>query len=391
MMKAGNSILSAKKKEILLLLFLLCGCIEPFDIQSIEYQDSLVIEGFISSELKQHQVTLAHTSLISERKFNGETGAQVSIEDQNGKVLLLKEEQPGIYLTEKTAGVIGNTYTLNVTTKKDKQYVSSGVKLLNTPPITDIRATFTPEVAIGAGKGKIDIFVDTEDPTNEVKFYRWEFRETYEIKAPYPASFIWLGGNDVIFRDVPVDRCWANDSSRNTLLHSTAGLHESKVTSQLIQTIPGISPAMRIVYSILINQFSLSEEAYQYWKKLKDLNETQGSLYDRQPGPTRGNIKSLSDDEVVLGFFGASSVTQKRAFFTPDDFSEMGYRKPKFLSSCETIPSVDIPVSEIGAYYALNGQSLIISETAGGVLFLRPKYCCDCTNLGTNVKPSFWP
>ncbi len=381
-------------KKIFLLFILLGSCIEPLDIQSIGYEDSLVVDGFISTELKQHRVTLAHTAPINSKEFSGESGAILTIKDQNGTILKLSEGEPGIYLTEKTSGVIGNSYTLNITTSKGKQYTSSEVTLRNTPEITNIYGVFSPDLPIGPGKGKVDIFLNTEDPTNEIKYYRWEFRETYEMKTPYPSAFVWLGDNNVVFRDIPIDRCWGNDSSKNTLIHSAEGLAESKVISQLIQTVPGISLYMRIRYSILVNQFSLSQESYQYWEKLKVLNETQGSLYDRQPGVVKGNITPLSgnENELVLGYFDACSVTQKRVFFTPDDFSDAGYRKPKFLSSCETIPAIEIPVTEIGAYYALNGnsQSLIISETAGGVLFLRPRYCCDCTNLGSNEKPAFW-
>jgi hypothetical protein len=390
-MRSENSLPSNSRKEALLLIILLSSCVETLDIQSIGFEDSLVIEGFISTEMKRHQVTLSHTSQLNKKEFIGETGAQVSIKDQNDNIIQLKEEKPGRYLTPKTAGVIGNSYTLNVVTSKDKQYISSQVKLLSTPAINDIRANFIADVSADPGKGKIQILLDTEDPTNEAKFYRWEFKETYEIRTPYPSAFIWLGGNNVVFRDISIGQCWASDSSNSILLHSTVGLTESKVRSALIQTIPGSSETMRVIYSILVSQYVLSQEAYRYWNKLKDLNENQGSLSDHQPGAVRGNIRSLSDDEIVLGYFDACAITQKRAFFRPDDFLDAGYRRPKFLSSCETIPPVDVPVEEIGAFYAANeGTDLIIWETSSGILHLRPRYCCDCTNLGSNIKPSFW-
>ncbi len=376
------------------ILIAMACCVEPFDIQSVGYEDTLVVEGFISTELKQHRVTLAHTSQVNQREFIGEAGAEVTIKDQNGTILSLSEEKAGIYLTPKIAGVIGNTYTLNFTTKKGKQFTSSEVTLKNTPAITNIYATFSPDLPIGEGTGGIQIFLDTEDATNQTKYYRWEFKETYEIKTPFPSAFVWLGGNNVVFRDLPVDRCWGNDSSKNTLIHATEGLAESKVKAQVIQTIPGYSPNMRIRYSILVRQFSLSREAYQYWKDLKDQNEGQGSLYDRQPGTIRGNITSLSDDQIVLGFFDASVISEKRVFFAPSYFADAGYKAPKFLTSCENFTPVEVLVSKIGDYYTRNGQGLIISEAVGTgdpTLFLRPKYCCDCTNLGSNKKPSFWP
>jgi hypothetical protein len=40
-----------------------------------------------------------------------------------------------------------------------------------------------------------------------------------------------------------------------------------------------------------------------------------------------------------------------------------------------------------------NHETMEISEITGFgavTLHLFPKYCCNCTDKGTNVKPSFW-
>jgi Domain of unknown function (DUF4249) len=380
--------------SIFLLISLVC-CVEPYNIQSVSYDNLMVIDGFISADVKQHKVAISRTSKINEKKFIAETGAQVSIKDGSGAIILLKEESPGIYLTAPLAGIIGNTYKLQVTTQNGKQYASEKVQLKNAPEIKNIYATYSSDLAIGEGTGGIQIFLDSEDPTNQTNYYRWEFKETYEIKTPYPSSYIWPGGNELIFRDVPVDRCWSNDSSKSILIKSTKGLAASKVTAQLIQTIPGYSPNMRIRYSILVKQFALSQNAYLYWKALKDVNESQGTLYDRQPGTVRGNVTSLSDKEVVVGYFDAGAVTEKRVFFTPDDFTDSGYKAPKFLTSCYFFTPIDVLLSELGAYLTEHSrENLIVSEVQGlgdVTVHLRPKYCCDCTNLGSNKKPSYWP
>jgi hypothetical protein len=385
---------SIHRISIFTLILLVC-CVEPYNIQSINYDNLLVIDGFISSDLKQHKVVVSRTSKINEKKFIAETGAQVSIKEGNGVTITLTEESPGIYLTPPLAGIVGSTYKLLVTTQNGKPYASEVVQLMDAPEIKDIYATYSPDLAIGQGSGGIQIFLDAEDPTNQTQYFRWDFKETYEIKTPYPSSYIWVGGNDLIFRDLPVDRCWGNDSSTSILIKSTKGLAESKVTAQLLQTIPGYSPNMRIRYSILVRQFALSKNAFQYWKALKDVNESQGTLYDRQPGAVRGNITSLSDKEVVIGYFDAGKVAEKRAFFTPDDFTASGYKAPKFLTSCYFFTPVDVLLSGLGAYLTEHSrENLVVSEVQGlgdVTVHLRPKYCCDCTNWGSNAKPSFWP
>ncbi len=57
-----------------------------------------------------------------------------------------------------------------------KQYTSAEVELNDTPPITDIYATYTKDLPIGEGLGGIQIFLDTEDPTGKTQYYRWEFK-----------------------------------------------------------------------------------------------------------------------------------------------------------------------------------------------------------------------
>ncbi|MEO7992349.1 MAG: DUF4249 domain-containing protein [Chryseolinea sp.] len=372
---------------------LLVSCVEPFDIESVSFDNLLIVDGFISSDMKQHKVVLSRTSKINEKIFIPETGAQVSIKDISDATIELTEESPGIYLTGMMAGVIGNTYVLNIKTQTGKQYISSEVELRDTPEIKNISATYTLDLPIGEGSGGFQFFLDTEDSTNQARFYRWEFKETYEIKTPFPSTFVWLGDNNVEFRDVPVDHCWGSDSSRNILIKSTQELGESKVTSEVIHSIPGYSPNMRIKYSILVRQFALSKDAYLYWKSLRDVNQSQGTLYDTQPGTVRGNITSLTSSEIVLGYFDAGVIAEKRAFFVPSNFTAAGYKKPQFLTSCDNFIPIEVKLSNIGSYLSRYGENLEISEAVGTgdvTFYLRPRYCCNCTNLGINKKPSFW-
>src|SRR5690348_10020464 len=88
------------------LFLLLMSCVEPFDIKSISYDNLLIVDGFISSDLKQHQVVLSRTSKINENTFIPETGALVSIKDGSDATIQLTEESPGVYLTGMIAGVV---------------------------------------------------------------------------------------------------------------------------------------------------------------------------------------------------------------------------------------------------------------------------------------------
>ncbi len=379
------------RNAILLLLLLTC-CVEPYPIKSTSYEELLVVEGFISTEIIQHKVVISKTSSIDKPEFIPETGAQVSIKDNHGSLITLQENTPGVYLTPTTSGIIGNVYTLYITTKSGQQLVSDEVTLRDTPDIQDIYAAYSPDLNVGGSKGGIQIFLDTEDPNREAHFYRWEYEETWEIQTPFESEFAWLGGNNVVFRDVPVSICYASDTSNNILIQSTQGLNADKITAQVIQTIPEDSPQLIHKYSILVKQYAISENAYLYWKTLRDVNQSQGTLYDTQPGTVRGNITSLTDNQVVLGYFDAGVVKQMRVFFTPTNFKASGYLPPDYGSNCTFITAIQIPASQIGDFLSNNPGLEIQGATGAGdaTLYLLPTACCDCTSLGTNIKPSFW-
>jgi hypothetical protein len=376
---------------LLLAWMLLMNCVEPFTPKTYENNDVLVVEGMITNESKQHQVTISRTSKLNELNIIPEKGATVKLQIKNGPVLPLTETNPGIYLTPTFPGTIGTVYKLLITTSDNKEYASQEVPLKDTPPIENVYAQYP--VKNSAGETGIQIYLDTEDVKNETRFYRWEYEETYEIKTPFPSNFVWLGGNTITYRVQAVNNCWASDTSSSILVRSTKGLLNDRVTSQPLKFIPANSPELVLKYSILVKQYALSEEAYLFWKQLQNVNETQGSLYDIQPGEVNGNLFPVNHEEKVLGYFDAAVVSKKRSFFIPKDFETAGYRPPAFLQSCFETDPVQVPIEQLGSTMEIYKTSLTIYDARGDgpsyVLLLRIP-CCDCTSQGTVVRPDFW-
>ena len=367
-------------------------CIEPVEIDSVTYEKLLIVEGYLTGEAKNHKILLSSTSRINDRQRIAEEGASVSLQDNEGGIVTLTENEPGVYYTPFYAGSPGKSYQLFIQTEDGRKYTSAQVKFKNTPEIQNIYGEYIGDRG-DEGNG-IAIYLDAEDPSGLTRFYRWELEETYEIKTPFPSNFIWIGGNNVIFRDQPVDNCWATDTSQNIMVATTANLQFDKITKHTLRFIPATSPVMRIKYSLLVRQYALDETSYLFWKMIHDVNETQGSLFDVQTGAVRGNIQSdLNPDEMVLGYFDAGVVAEKRVFFSPGDFTPSGYKVPKYLTVCSEYVPVEVSINDIGAYMEKNQEAMEISESTGFgavTLHILPKYCCNCTDKGTNVKPSFW-
>lgn len=383
---------------ILLLTQLLIRCIDPVDLTSIGSNQLLVVDGFLSDEVKAHRVSLSQSVPLNDTvSIIPETEANVRIVDSQGRTFTLKESSPGIYLTEPgVSGIVGEQYTLEITRRDGRAYSSEPVTLKSTPPIDSVYARYITDLP-GRDNG-IYIFLDTQDPSGQTKALRWEYDETYQIQVPFPSQFEWLGGRDIntgiIFRDQSVGICWATQSLQNILVRSTQNLQTPRISEFLLRFLPEESDLMQKRYSILVRQYALDEGALRFWETLRDINETQGTLFDIQPGVVSGNVRSLnSNEEVVLGYFDASQVSELRAFFQPSDFFADGFSAITPQLGC--FQQVDtVGQARIFDVLEARGAFVEIYETAGmqpSVTFLIvPKECANCTGRGTNIQPDFW-
>jgi hypothetical protein len=341
----------------------------------------------VTTDLARHQVRISTTSYVNQREFHAEEGAKVSITDDKGNSFPLEETSPGTYHTIRFAGVVGNSYQLSVTRANGKRYTSDPVLMRSTPAIDDVYGVYQSDRPV-KDRG-IQIYVNSKDPLEKARYFRWEYVETYVIKSPFPSFYEWLGGNDWTTRTVPVGVCFSTDSSSNVLIKSSTGFSDGKVFAFPLRFIDADSYMLRSKYSILVRQYSLNEQSYNYWRMIRDVNETQGTIFDRQPGTVVGNIRADDPEESVLGYFDASAVYEKRVFLTPQQFEAAGYRPPGYQSSCREKEIIYAAPAQLGSYMA-QYPDYLIWDAVGGVFELLPKACCACTDVGSNVVPSFW-
>jgi hypothetical protein len=77
-------------------------------------------------------------------------------------------------------------------------------------------------------------------------------------------------------------------------------------------------------YSLQVLQYSLSDESYDYWKRIEEQNQESGGIYERQPEYISGNLYNINhQEEYVLGFFNLCPVSEKRIFL--DSIPELIY------------------------------------------------------------------
>lgn len=81
-------------------------------------------------------------------------------------------------------------------------------------------------------------------------------------------------------------------------------------------------------FSLLVRQFAMNQEYFQFWKDIQvQANE---SLNDIPPYNTVSNIKPVSNNNKVVGYFGIVQEQATRWYFSVHDLSyfvENAYQK----------------------------------------------------------------
>jgi hypothetical protein len=392
-------------KRIQYLLLVLMGataCKKQITIApSAKVTSYLVVDGNISLG-DSTTITLRRTvNLDSNARSNPELGAVVTVESAGGTSYKLTGKGNGTYVSAPLNLSAAEKYSLKITTINGGKYASDFVPVKNSPPIDSVRTTIT-------GNG-LQIGVDTHDATNNSKYYRWEYTETYQIQSAFRSLIIVVQNPSAPPPDFQYPRtgdqviynCWVSDTSNTITTATTAKLSADKISNAPLALVPANSEKLRFRYSILVKQYAITTDAYNYFELLKKNTEQIGGIFDPQPSELTGNLHCISNpNEPVIGFVTVGQVTPKRIFVDKAGLPANWVAETPY-SSCHldtllyarkvtnTIPTIDpIYVHEVHDLI-YSGIALTVDYAPGGYTASSP-ICVDCTLRGTNKKPSFW-
>ncbi len=380
------------KKLYWVLILLFCNCKEKYTPPAISTNKNyLVVEGTIVTGSDSTIVLLSRTSNISDTILpNPELGAQVTVLGEGNDPHPLTETGNGMYVSPGLNLSINQKYQLKISTADGKQYLSDLVTAKLTPPIDSLGWRQDSD-------HNVVIYVNTHDPANNTRYYQWNYIETWQYHAPNQTLFDWVNEQIVVRSpDQQLYNCWSYNNSSSINVASSAKLAQDVISQAPVALVNNSSEKIASKYSILVKQYALSQDAYEFWQTLKTTTEQLGTLFDPQPAQLQSNIHCVSNPgEVVVGFVSVASLQTKRIFINNGDvnywFSVPYYNEfPAHLCDIRTVPadSIDYFLPPTGQRnYVLYGQ-----PTAGSGYLVMPVDCLDCrTHGGTNIKPSFWP
>jgi hypothetical protein len=428
----------------IILLFAFYGCIEPFEFETRDAEGILVVQATITDELKKHTIVLSRAAnlenvniavrdslnvtetfvpTINER-VNPELSATVILIDNQGNEFLFEDAGKGLYESSEAFALGENkAYSLQILTTNNETYESDFESLAGKSKINNIYAerNFNKN-----GQEGITIFTDGADATGNSDYFRYSFQETYQIIAPQ-YSFLELeiireelefdDDENPLYPDLKTVRrmeeervCYNSESSSVINLASTNSLTSSNLERHVVRFLNRDNTIISHRYSILITQYVMNSEAYNYYQNLSNFAQSESVFSEIQPGFLEGNMKRTnSDNGLVLGYFEVASVAKERYFFNYEDFFPNEDLPPYFGGiNCDRLiaPSIGNPLRDgpqpLGCLHPPTLIARIIAEELNyfginenpgeceGPYLMVPSICSDCTIFGSNVKPEFW-
>ena len=144
---------------------------------------------------------------------------------------------------------------------------------------------------------KILLESDIDRNVGEQIFYRWDVEEVYsfqEAQLPLSKFPFWVWKTCYINNPVNAQRFFLFDGTR---------LNNENIRGLEIASRPADGTFLTRHY-FNVFRYSLNFESFDYWRKVSQLTERVGSVFDNPPARLPSNISNIEDsDELVFGFF----------------------------------------------------------------------------------------
>jgi hypothetical protein len=377
-------------KYLLVLVISAMGCKKPYNPPAITASANyLVVEGVINPGSDSTIIKLSRTvKLLSKPTTNPVPGALLTVESDQNMVYSLTEMGNGNYASPGLNLDENRNYRLRIKTNDHQQYLSDFVPVKITPSIDSVGFN------VNTVNNSVQIYANAHDATNNTRYYRWDYDETWKFQAKYISYFV-LDGSTFVQRqpNQNITLCFTGDVSNDIVLGTSAKLQQDKIHQSPIVQIPSTSEKIELTYSILLRQYALTSDAYNFWEKLRKNTEKLGSIFDAQPSAIEGNIHCISNSsQPVIGYISVSTIPSKRVFINknqlPDSWlatypytcplDSVNIGSPLYYLTIYSNPDEYLPTSPIGPNFLPVG------------FYYTSRECADCTIRGTTKQPLFW-
>ena len=240
-------------KIFLCALLVLIGaqCKKPYEPAVLIKGDNyLVVDGVINTSPGGiTTIILSRTKNLTDTVLNiPENGANVAIQSAAGIFYPLQETGTnGNYTSNALTLDKNGKYKIVITTANNNQYQSDFVAAKQTPAIDSV-------LWHQDSKG-VQLYVNTHDPANNTRYYRWQYVQTWEYHSQLET--VWGLANGLAYVRTPqqqVHVCYVTKPSANILIATSAALGQDVISEALLGTIPQNDSTLQYRSSFLVRQ-----------------------------------------------------------------------------------------------------------------------------------------
>ena len=296
---------------VLSLGILVTGCIEQIEFDTEGRIGQLIVDGKITNGSGPHFLRLGIATSKTPLPVNRAT---VTLFDNEGNAENYYQVEEGVYRLEGyiVQGEAGKSYYIEIERANGAVY-RSHTETIPTGSATG-RAYYEFDLieevsssGVTVEKNVVRLFADTFiSESDQPTYLKWEVSETFKFtEFDFPDPF---------GRPPPV--CYITDSPepQNVRLFSGEDVNTDQIIGKEMATrVIDFTFYQRHAFSVIFS--SISEGAYEYWRKVNQVVNSSGTIFDVPPATVPGNIYNVAnEDEEIFGYFEAANHDTAHVF-----------------------------------------------------------------------------
>jgi len=340
---------------LIIIAALISSCIDKVDAE-YNYQDNIIfIDAYALTEAGTSTVTISRSNWSDLYKFYTVKfipNAKVQLKNIDTELTIdFIADSTGVYVCPSDFAVEeGEVWKLFIELDDGRKFESKPEKVKAAIPIDEIRYEYSTEMFYYAARDKFvpghRINIDWQDPEGDKNYYLWKYK-TFEplyvcktcekgILRNDACEAINFGPQYYNYLCDPV--CWQIKYAKEPIIFEDRLSDGAAIKNKEIVILPFYR---RPDILIEVQQLSLNESAYNYFKIISDQVSASGGLNAPPAAPLFGNLFNPDDPtEIVLGQFTAAGVSSKFVFIDRSTILENPFRPddPIILETCIGCP-----------------------------------------------------
>ncbi|MFN3998098.1 DUF4249 domain-containing protein [Algoriphagus sp.] len=313
--------------SLLIVFFGFNSCVEQieFELEKAE-RERLIVSGTLTDLNETQVVFLSETTSKARQPLLADeerriftlndlprplAGAQVTLVAVGGGIWFYRETKPGRYELNGFNGRVVNSDLYLQISAGNRVYRSKAQRIPEAIGSDDLSFSFE-RTRLKDNPDAAQVIIKTEVTLPEQigdYYLRWTVDEAYFWDLTFfPNAFNMPPPPCIVFDFPDPERI---PLINGDLLNRPGGKSTQIVTKRLVDQ----SFLSRHYFNV--RQLSISKDAFEYWRRVRELVNNTGSVFDSPPAQIRGNIFNVDDsEEVVLGYFEVAKARVSRIYTT---------------------------------------------------------------------------